>query len=96
MALVGLVGLSYLLEPSPFNLIARLATGDATAAPTALLYLLPLGFFLALALVFLAALIGADIATVPFKVLQQAFKHALTDSGLERFLSDWEKVKKLV
>ena len=42
MALVGLVGLSYLLEPSPFNLIARLATGDATAAPTALLYLLPL------------------------------------------------------
>jgi len=43
-----------------------------------------------------AALIGADIATVPFKVLQQLFKHALTDSGQERFLSDWEKVKKLV
>ncbi len=40
-----------------------------------------------------SALIGADIVTVPFKVLQQLFKHPLTDIGIERFLSDWEKVK---
>lgn len=36
-----------------------------------------------------AALAGADIATVPFKVLQQSMKHPLTDSGIERFLADW-------
>ncbi|RMG49365.1 MAG: fructose-6-phosphate aldolase [Acidobacteria bacterium] len=40
------------------------------------------------------ALIGADIATMPFKVLQQLVKHPLTDIGLERFLKDWEKVFK--
>lgn len=40
-----------------------------------------------------AALLGADIATVPFKVLQQCVKHPLTDRGLEAFLADWEKVK---
>ena len=40
-----------------------------------------------------AALSGAHIATVPFKVLQQFIKHPLTDIGLERFLKDWEKVK---
>jgi transaldolase len=40
-----------------------------------------------------AALAGSDIATVPYKVFQQMFKHPLTDSGLERFLADWEKVK---
>ncbi len=34
---------------------------------------------------------GADVATMPFKVLQQLFKHPLTDIGLERFLSDYRK-----
>ncbi|KPJ56738.1 MAG: transaldolase [Deltaproteobacteria bacterium DG_8] len=41
-----------------------------------------------------AALIGADIATVPFKVIEQLIKHPLTDVGVERFLKDWEKVEK--
>jgi transaldolase len=41
-----------------------------------------------------AARMGADVATCPFKVLQQMLKHPLTDSGLEQFLSDWEKAKK--
>jgi transaldolase len=40
-----------------------------------------------------AALIGADIATVPFAVLKNLVKHPLTDQGLESFLADWEKVK---
>jgi transaldolase len=40
-----------------------------------------------------AALIGADIATVPFNVLKNLVKHPLTDRGLESFLADWEKVK---
>ncbi len=39
-----------------------------------------------------AALAGADIATMPFKVLGQLVKHPLTDSGLVSFLADWEKV----
>jgi transaldolase len=39
-----------------------------------------------------AALLGADIATVPYTVLKQAFKHPLTDLGVERFLKDWEGV----
>ena len=43
-----------------------------------------------------AALIGADIATLPFSVFQQLFKHPLTDTGLRRFLEDWESVKGLV
>lgn len=38
-----------------------------------------------------AAKAGADIATVPFKVLEQAAKHPLTDSGIERFLADWRQ-----
>lgn len=38
-----------------------------------------------------AALIGADICTVPAKVLTQIFKHPLTDAGLENFLKDWNK-----
>jgi len=38
-----------------------------------------------------AALMGADIATIPFKVIQQLIKHPLTDIGLENFLSDWKK-----
>ncbi len=41
-----------------------------------------------------AALMGADIATMPFKVLQQLVKHPLTDAGIRNFLADWEKVKK--
>ncbi|MFA5844910.1 MAG: fructose-6-phosphate aldolase [Coriobacteriia bacterium] len=40
-----------------------------------------------------SALIGADIATVPFAVLKNLVKHPLTDRGLESFLADWEKVK---
>ena len=38
-----------------------------------------------------AALMGADIATIPYKVIQQLAKHPLTDIGLEKFLADWEK-----
>ena len=40
-----------------------------------------------------AARIGADIATMPFTVLEALIKHPLTDSGLERFLKDWEKLQ---
>lgn len=39
-----------------------------------------------------AALMGADIATIPFAVLKQLVKHPLTDVGIERFLTDWKKV----
>lgn len=38
-----------------------------------------------------AALLGADVATIPFKVILQLIKHPLTDKGLEGFLSDWKK-----
>ncbi len=38
-----------------------------------------------------AARLGAHVATMPFKVLQQMFKHPLTDKGIAQFLSDWEK-----
>ncbi|HSA93008.1 MAG TPA: fructose-6-phosphate aldolase [Terriglobales bacterium] len=41
-----------------------------------------------------AALAGAHVATMPFKVLDLMFKHPLTDRGLEQFLKDWEKAKK--
>lgn len=41
-----------------------------------------------------AALIGADVATVPMGVIKQLTQHPLTDLGLERFLKDWEKVPK--
>jgi transaldolase len=41
-----------------------------------------------------AALCGCDVATVPFKVVQQMFKHPLTDSGLKQFLADWQSVPK--
>ena len=37
-----------------------------------------------------SALAGADIATCPFKVLQQSMKHPLTDRGIEQFLADWK------
>jgi transaldolase len=40
-----------------------------------------------------AALVGADIATVPFNVLTQAIRHPLTEVGVQRFLADWEKAK---
>lgn len=41
-----------------------------------------------------AALVGADIATVPFSVLEKMVKHPLTDTGMEKFLKDWGKVKR--
>ena len=40
-----------------------------------------------------AALCGADIATIPFKVIKQMSKHSLTDIGIEKFLEDWKTVK---
>ena len=40
-----------------------------------------------------AARIGADIATVPFGVMEKLVRHPLTDIGIERFLADWRKVK---
>ena len=39
-----------------------------------------------------AALMGADIATIPFKVIQQLIKHPLTDIGIDKFLADWKKL----
>jgi transaldolase len=39
------------------------------------------------------AKVGADIATVPYKVIEQMIKHPLTDIGIARFLKDWETVK---
>ncbi len=41
-----------------------------------------------------AALTGADIATIPFAVLDKMVKHPLTDIGIEKFLQDWSKVKR--
>ena len=41
-----------------------------------------------------AALMGADIATIPFAVFNNIVKHPLTDAGLKSFLADWEKVPK--
>jgi len=41
-----------------------------------------------------AALLGADIATIPFNVLKQLITHPLTDIGLEKFLKDWGRIKK--
>ncbi|RJR27049.1 MAG: fructose-6-phosphate aldolase [Desulfobacteraceae bacterium] len=38
-----------------------------------------------------AAMMGADIATIPFSVIRQLIKHPLTDIGLEKFLADWKK-----
>ncbi len=40
-----------------------------------------------------AAMIGADVATIPPNVLDKLLNHPLTDIGLERFLADWKKVK---
>lgn len=41
-----------------------------------------------------SALIGADVATIPFSVMMQLSKHPLTDAGIKKFLEDWEKVPK--
>lgn len=41
-----------------------------------------------------AARIGADIATIPYKVIAQLAKHPLTDRGIQQFLADWEKRQK--
>ncbi|VAX22981.1 Transaldolase [hydrothermal vent metagenome] len=41
-----------------------------------------------------SARMGADVATIPFGVIEKLTKHPLTDSGIERFLKDWEKVPK--
>ena len=40
-----------------------------------------------------AALIGADVCTIPFDVIKKMFNHPLTDIGLEKFLNDWKKLK---
>lgn len=40
-----------------------------------------------------AAKVGCDIATVPYKVIEQMVHHPLTDAGIEKFLKDWENVK---
>ena len=41
-----------------------------------------------------SALIGADIATIPYSVMIQLAQHPLTDAGIKKFLADWEKVPK--
>jgi len=41
-----------------------------------------------------AALIGADVATIPYKVIEQLVQHPLTDIGIEKFSADWNKVPK--
>ena len=41
-----------------------------------------------------SALLGADIATIPYAVIAQLSKHPLTDIGIDKFLKDWEKVPK--
>ena len=38
-----------------------------------------------------SALLGADVVTMPFKVMEQLYKHPLTDTGLEKFIADWKK-----
>ncbi len=43
-----------------------------------------------------AAKLGADIATMPYKVFEQLFKHPLTDRGLDAFLKDWEKAREVL
>jgi len=41
-----------------------------------------------------AALVGADIATIPFAIINKMFRHPLTDVGIKRFKEDWEKARK--
>ncbi len=43
-----------------------------------------------------AARLGADVATMPLKVIEQLMKHPLTDTGLERFLADWNKLQEAI
>ncbi|MHA1576207.1 MAG: fructose-6-phosphate aldolase [Candidatus Thorarchaeota archaeon] len=43
--------------------------------------------------VYEAAMLGADIATIPPAIVDKMINHPLTDKGIERFLADWEKVK---
>jgi transaldolase len=43
-----------------------------------------------------SALMGAHIATMPYKIMEQLVKHPLSDIGLKKFLADWEKQKQLV
>lgn len=43
-----------------------------------------------------AAEIGADVATVPFKVLKMMVQHPLTDAGLQKFLKDWQEAQKKI
>lgn len=43
-----------------------------------------------------AAQIGADVVTMPFKVITNLIKHPLTDIGLERFLADWDKLQESI
>ena len=38
-----------------------------------------------------AAMMGADVATIPFKIIDMMFMHPLTESGLQKFLDDWKK-----
>jgi transaldolase len=40
-----------------------------------------------------SALAGADVGTMPYKVMMQLYEHPLTDLGLKKFLADWEKLK---
>lgn len=40
-----------------------------------------------------SARLGADVATMPLNVIEQLLKHPLTDSGLEKFLADWDKLQ---
>jgi transaldolase len=40
-----------------------------------------------------AALMGADVATIPFKVIAQLAQHPLTDTGMKKFLDDWRRVE---
>jgi|TARA_Y100000310_G_scaffold70285_1_gene65896 transaldolase len=40
------------------------------------------------------AMMGADIATMPFKVYEEMFKHPLTDKGIKKFLDDWDKLQR--
>ncbi|HEY9423112.1 MAG TPA: fructose-6-phosphate aldolase [Thermoanaerobaculia bacterium] len=41
-----------------------------------------------------SAMLGADVATIPFKILEQLYKHPLTEIGLDRFTADWKKTGK--
>ena len=41
-----------------------------------------------------AAMIGADVCTIPFKVIEQLIRHPLTDIGLQKFMEDWNKSQK--